>query len=383
MGTSPIGRLAVHLTVLLLVIVWSLPTIGIFVSSFRDKAQISSSGWWTAPFRSSRNARHVPSSTEAQKQADGKWLLEGRIFPEGSNSQIEKFSATGKILESGDAAIAGETAKLRKGISVTVQTDGTYVLKADEKFSRARDARFVYRANEPPIFTLDNYKRVLTRDGIGQAFLNSAVVTIPATFIPILIAAFAAYALAWMRYPGRALITATIVGLLVVPLQLSLIPLLSLYNDIGNVFGMDAKSYWGIWMAHTGFGLPLAIYLLRNYMVGLPAEIMESARIDGATHFQIFYKIVLPLSLPALASFAIFQFLWVWNDLLVAKVFLGDGETKTVLTSALKDLLGTRGGDWEILATSAFITIIVPLTVFLSLQRYFVRGLLAGSVKGG
>jgi alpha-glucoside transport system permease protein len=383
MGNSTFGRITVHLSVLMLVVIWSLPTVGILVSSFRDKAQISSSGWWTAPFRSSRNARHVPPSLDGQKLIDGKWVIEGRIFPEGSQSIVEGFAATGKKLDSDEKAEIGETALLRKGISVSVQSDGAYRLTSESEITRARDARFVYRANEPPIFTLDNYKRVLTRDGIGQAFLNSAVVTIPATFIPILIAAFAAYALAWMRYPGRALITATIVGLLVVPLQLSLIPLLSLYNDIGNVFGIDAKSYWGIWMAHTGFGLPLAIYLLRNYMAGLPSEIMESARIDGATHFQIFYKIVLPLSLPALASFAIFQFLWVWNDLLVAKVFLGDGETKTVLTSALKDLLGTRGGDWEILATSAFITIVVPLTVFLSLQRYFVRGLLAGSVKGG
>ncbi len=383
MARSPLGKFLVHATVVLLVVIWSLPTVGIFVSSFRDKEQISSSGWWTAPFRSSRNARHVPPSTEGQKQVDGKWVLAGRIFEEGSNSRIEAYAATGRKLESEEATAPGEVAALRKGIDVMMQADGTYVLRSSDQFTRARDGRFVYRANEPPIFTLDNYRRVLTRDGIGQAFLNSAVVTIPATFIPILIAAFAAYALAWMRYPGRALIAATIVGLLVVPLQLSLIPLLSLYNDIGTIFGVDAKSYWGIWMAHTGFGLPLAIYLLRNYMAGLPGEIMESARIDGANHFQIFRNIVLPLSMPALASFAIFQFLWVWNDLLVAKVFLGDGETKTVLTSALKDLLGTRGGDWEILATSAFITIIVPLVVFISLQRYFVNGLLAGSVKGG
>lgn len=382
MGKLTLGRFAVHLTVLLFVVIWSLPTLGIFVSSFRDKAQISSTGWWTAPFSSERNARFVPE-TDGQKQVEDKWLVEGSIFEVGSTSKVQKFAATGKKLESDEASEVGETTALRKGISVTVQENGSFVVESDKEITRARDTRFVYRVLEEPIFTLDNYVRVLTRDGVGQAFLNSAVVTIPATFIPILIAAFAAYALAWMRYPGRALIITTIVGLLVVPLQLSLIPLLTLYNDIGNIFGVDAKSYWGIWMAHTGFGLPLAIYLLRNYMAGLPSEIMESARIDGATHFQIFYKIVLPLSMPALASFAIFQFLWVWNDLLVAKVFLGDGQTKTVLTSALKDLLGSRGGDWEILATSAFITIIVPLTVFLSLQRYFVRGLLAGSVKGG
>ena len=168
---------------------------------------------------------------------------------------------------------------------------------------------------------------------------------------------------------------------LVVPLQMSLIPLLKIYNSAGQAFGFDPKSYIGIWLAHTGFGLPLAIYLLRNYMVGLPKEIMESARVDGATDFQIFTKIVLPLSFPALASFAIFQFLWTWNDLLVALVFLGPQDDKLVLTGRLVNLLGSRGGDWEILAASAFVSIAVPIFVFFALQKYLVRGLLAGSVK--
>ena len=199
---------------------------------------------------------------------------------------------------------------------------------------------------------------------------------IPATIIPILVAAFAAYALAWMDFPGRALLIAAIVGLLVVPLHLALIPLLRLHLSIG----ID-KGYLGVWLAHTGFGLPLAIYLLRNYMVGLPRDIIECAKVDGATDFEIFLKIVLPLSFPALASFAIFQFLWTWNDLLVALVFLGVGDDRTVLTGALLSLMGSRGGDWEILATSAFVSIAVPLIVFFTMQRYLVRGLLAGSVK--
>ncbi len=173
------------------------------------------------------------------------------------------------------------------------------------------------------------------------------------------------------------------VGLLVVPLQMSLIPLLKLYNEVGTAFGVPSKTYLGIWLPHTGFGLPLAIYLLRNYIAGLPKDLIESAQIDGATDFWIFRKIVLPLSLPALASFAIFQFLWVWNDLLVAIVFLGSGTDELVLTGKLNALLGSRGGNWEILTASAFVTIVVPLIVFFSLQRYFVRGLLAGSVKGG
>ena len=224
---------------------------------------------------------------------------------------------------------------------------------------------------------------MLTAEGIGSSFINSLTVAVPSTVIPILIAAFAAYALAWMKFPGRALIIAVIVGLLVVPLQMSLIPLLKLYNGIGTIFGVPSKTYLGIWLAHTGFGLPLAIYLLRNYMAGLPREVMESARVDGASDFEIFVKIVLPLSFPALASFAIFQFLWTWNDLLVAMVFLGTGNESLVLTGRLVNLLGSRGGNWEILTASAFITIVVPLCVFFALQRFLVRGLLAGSVKGG
>ncbi len=212
---------------------------------------------------------------------------------------------------------------------------------------------------------------------MARAFFNTLTVAIPATVIPILIAAFAAYALAWMEFPLRALLIAAIVGLLVVPLQLALIPLLKFHNFIGI-----GKGYLGVWLAHTGFGLPLAIYLLRNYMAGLPRDIIENARVDGASDFQIFVKIVLPLSFPALASFAIFQFLWTWNDLLVALVFLIDstGET-TVMTRQIVELLGTRGGNWEILATSAFVSIAVPLVVFFAMQKYLVRGLLAGSVK--
>jgi alpha-glucoside transport system permease protein len=184
-----------------------------------------------------------------------------------------------------------------------------------------------------------------------------------------------------MEFPGRQLLFAIVVGLLVVPLQMSLIPLLRLYNVVGETFGVAAKSFPGIWLAHTGFGLPLAISLLRNYMGGLPREIIESAKIDGASHFDIFVRLILPLSIPALASFAIFQFLWVWNDLLVSLIFLDS--TDKVMTAELRELLGSRGDNWEILTSSAFISILVPLIVFFSLQRYFVRGLLAGSVKGG
>ena len=226
-------------------------------------------------------------------------------------------------------------------------------------------------------WTFNNYSDVLSAEGFGNAFLNSLAVTIPATVIPITIAAFAAYAFSWMEFPGRQWIFVSVVALLVVPLQMALIPLLRLYVtfDLNGTFP-------AIWLAHTGFGLPLAIYLLRNYMGSLPSSLMESARIDGATHFEIFTKLVVPLSVPVLASFAIFQFLWVWNDLLVALVFLGGNPEVRVVTLALRDLNGSRGEAWHLLTAGAFITMALPLLVFLMLQRYFVRGLTAGSVKG-
>jgi alpha-glucoside transport system permease protein len=271
-------------------------------------------------------------------------------------------------------------ADLGDGVTLTVSEDGDFRLTSTASTAGARLPRVFATAATPPEFTLNNYRTVLfapsAGQSIGQAFLNTLTVAIPATIIPILIAAFAAYALAWMDFPGRALLVAAVVGLLVVPLQLALIPLLQFHNAIGI-----GKGYLGIWLAHTGFGLPLAIYLLRNYMVGLPRDIIENARVDGATEFQIFTKIILPLSFPALASFAIFQFLWTWNDLLVALVFLGTGNDQLVLTGTLVNLLGSRGGDWEILATSAFVSIAVPLFVFFAMQKYLVRGLLAGSVK--
>jgi alpha-glucoside transport system permease protein len=226
-------------------------------------------------------------------------------------------------------------------------------------------------------WTLANYQFVVGSEGFVTAFINSLIVTIPATAIPITIAAFAAYAFAWIRFPFRTFLFAVVVGLLVVPLQMSLIPILRLYADWGL-----SGTFLGIWLAHTAFGLPLAIFLLYNFIAQLPKDLFESAAIDGASHLQVFLRIVIPLSVPALASFAIFQFLWVWNDLLVALVFLGTGEEQRVLPSALNVLIGNRGGQWHILTAGAFMTMVVPIVVFLLLQRYFVRGIVSGSVKG-
>jgi alpha-glucoside transport system permease protein len=232
-------------------------------------------------------------------------------------------------------------------------------------------------------YTIQNYAQVITADGMGEAFLNSLLVTIPAVVIPITIAAFAAYAFAWLEFPGRAFFFVVVVGLMVVPLQMALIPLLSLYVDINELIGIKLNGeFLGVWLAHTGFGLPLAIFLLFGYISSLPGEIMESAYVDGASPLTTFTRLVLPLSVPVIASFAIFQFLWVWNDLLVALVFLGTNPEKTVLTARLSALVGERGQDWHILTSGAFVTMIIPLIVFFALQRFFVRGLTAGSVKG-
>jgi len=225
-------------------------------------------------------------------------------------------------------------------------------------------------------WTLDNYTRVLD-DGFSNAFLNTLAVSIPATIIPITIAAFAAYAFAWMDFPGRNILFIAVVGLMVVPLQMALIPILRVYTD----YDLNG-TYPAVWLAHAGFGLPLAVYLLRNYMGSLPSSMIESARIDGADHFAIFTKLVVPLSVPVLASFAIFQFLWTWNDYLVALVFLGIEPKNRVLTVELADLAGRGEGALNLLPAAAFVTMILPLVVFFSLQRYFVRGLTAGSVKG-
>jgi alpha-glucoside transport system permease protein len=226
-------------------------------------------------------------------------------------------------------------------------------------------------------WTLDNYNRVLTSGGLFDALINSLIVTIPSTIIPITLAAFAAYGFAWLKFKGRSLLFGIVVGLLVVPLQLSLVPLLKIYQST-ELTG----SFLGIWMAHTGFGLPLAVFLLYNYIAQLPKDIFESAYIDGATPFTAFTRLVLPLSVPALASFAIFQFLWVWNDFLVALVFLGTSSDVAVLTIELASIVGSRGEAFHLLTAAAFVSMVTPLIVFLALQRYFVRGLLAGSVKG-
>ncbi|HEU5375156.1 MAG TPA: carbohydrate ABC transporter permease [Ktedonobacteraceae bacterium] len=229
----------------------------------------------------------------------------------------------------------------------------------------------------PWSFTLENYQQVLSAQGMGAAFLNSLLIAIPGTILPVLVAAFAAYAFAWMKFPGRDWIFILIVALLVVPVQVTLSPILQLFTYVGIT-----GQYVAIWLAHTAYGLPFAVYLLRNFFGELPSDLFESAHIDGASHVRIFFNMVLPLAVPSLASLIIFQFMWVWNDLLVALVVLGGNPDKAPMTVTVANLVNSFGSNYQVLTAAAFISMALPLLVFFALQRYFVRGILAGSVKG-
>lgn len=281
-------RLPLHLSVILLMLIWILPTFGLLVSSFRPEADITSTGWWTA-------------------------------------------------------------------------------FETPLDFTQ---------------WTLANYDAVINNPNydMARAFRNSLIITIPATVVPVLVAASAAYAFAWMNFPGRQTLFIVLVGMLVVPLQMTFIPVLRLFNNLGFTNNPNFP-YLSIWVAHTAYGLPYAIFLLRNFMGSLPREVFESAFLDGASHATAFLRLALPLSVPALASIVIFQFLWVWNDLLVALIYVGGGQYAP-LTYALSGLVNSLGQDWHLLTAAAFVSMALPLVVFLALQRYFVRGILAGSVKG-
>ncbi len=226
-------------------------------------------------------------------------------------------------------------------------------------------------------FTIQNYEQVINAQGLGQAFLNSLIISIPGTILPVLLGAFAAFAFSWMKFPGRDWLFFGIVALLVVPSQIALAPIYALFTQLGLT-----GTYLAVWIAHTGFGLPFAVFLLRNFFAALPRDLMESAYVDGASNFRTFWTIILPLSVPALASLTIFQFMWVWNDLLVALIFLGGNPQVAPMTLVVANLVGAYGENYQVLTAASFLSMALPLLVFFSMQRYFVRGILAGSVKG-
>jgi alpha-glucoside transport system permease protein len=278
-----IAKIPLHAAILAFAAVWIIPTLGLLITSFRDPANIASSGWWT-------------------------------VFP--------------KLFSGGQ-------------------------------------------------YSLENYMGVLFSEGLGRSFLNSLFISIPATAISTFIASFSAFGFAWMRFTGRKLLFMIVVGLMVIPLQMTFIPILPIYNRLG-LHG----TFPGIWLAHTAYGLPLTMYLVHNFMAGIPKDLFDSAAIDGASPLMTFWRIVMPISVPALASVFIFQFLWIWNDLLVSLVYLTAQPKVAPLMLSIANLVTNRGQDWELLTAAAFVSMALPLVVFFSLQRYFVRGILAGSVKG-
>lgn len=360
-GQQAFSNFLVNLTLIIICVIWLVPTLGIFITSFRNSEDIFKTGWWT-------------------------------VFPHKEFIKTGEINIDPAVDVDGPITIDGVTHTFEEWRAGVVMPDGSQMTWYGNKRTRLVEIQALEWQWFETSISLENYKNVLTgkeirfKDGSGQeivrkgndlssAFLNSIAVAVPATVIPILIACFAAYGFAWMNFPGRKFLFTVVVALLVVPLQIALVPILQDYTKL-NLNG----TFLAVWLAHTGFGLPLAIYLLFNYISQLPRDILESAFIDGASHFTIFTNLILPLSFPALASFAIFQFLWVWNDYLVALVFIGD--KNRVITSALAALVGEKGQDWHLLTSGAFISMLLPLAVFFALQRYFVRGLLAGSVKG-
>ena len=360
-GKKRWGGFWVNGGLIIICLLWTIPTLGLLISSFRDRVDINRTGWWTV----------LPHQD---------WVASEQIKPAPDVDRNQPMTLAG---------VTATFEEFRNG----VEKDGRrYIWIGNRRvgYLEVQEQKITANTN----FTLENYKQVLASDdytatlsdgstvtergdNMGRTFLNSLAVAIPATIIPIFLAAMAAYGFAWMRFPSRKMSFALVVALLAVPLQIALVPLLRDYVALG-ING----TFLAVWLAHTGFGLPLATYLLYNYISGLPRDILESSFIDGASHFTIFMKHILPLSVPALAAFAIFQFLWVWNDYLVALIFIGASPTNQVLTQRLAEIVGSRGQDWHLLTAGAFVTMLLPLAVFFGLQRFFVRGLLAGSVKG-
>jgi len=400
-----LGRIPLHVVIISMVVIWLVPTLGVFVTSFRSREAVRTSGWWTVlskpPVPSQQeyatacaschgaDGKGVAAADLSDPEVVGEYTRTNRLLqmlrqeidgqphvddPEWhdliqdqsrTKEALEKLTAVsqhlGTLSGGGQAVDYGLTTA--NWVDALVGYKGTTTYQQDCATGVSESGKFKCDASD-----------LLNPEGMARAFLNSLLVTVPATLLPILFAAFAAYAFAWLDFRGRTWMFALLVGLQIVPLQMTLVPIAKLYSRLGL-----ESSFFGIWLFHTGFGLPYAIYLLRNFLGGLPQDLFESIYLDGANHWTAFWRLALPLSVPAIASLGIFQFLWVWNDLLVAIILLPGNP---VLTYQITNLIDPRGGNWHLLTAAAFLSMAIPMLVFLVFQRYFVRGLLAGAVKG-
>ena len=395
-----LSRLPLHLAVIGMCVLWILPTLGLFVTSFRSREAVRTTGWWQA-FLPQPQAVGQPEYTQYWSSchgSNGKKLAGADL---SSPALVNTYPSAASLLVMLRQPVNGGThlsspalpaapkdalTALTPVVTYLQSLSGQGTSTAQLSLSNYVDAIVGYKGTKDylsdcaagvtsttAVFNC-NLSDVTNPAGMGVALLNTLAVTVPASLLVIVIAALAAYAFAWLDFKGRQWLFALLIGLQIVPLQMSLVPIAQLYVKLHI-----QSSFLGIWLFHTGFGLPYAIYLIRNFIGALPREIFESAYLDGASHWTAFRRLALPLSMPAIASLGIFQFIWVWNDFLVAKIFLS---THPVLTVQITNLIDPRGQNWHILTGAAFLSFLVPMIVFFVFQKSFVRGMLAGSVKG-
>lgn len=384
-----LNKIPTHVIIILTMLIWIVPTVGLLVTSFRPPEAVGNSGWWTVFAPKSTAAGPYITSCADCHGADGKALPQADL---SNPDLIARYPRSLQLLamlrkpingqpHMGDHPLPSpqEAADIATFLKEGEQTRSQFTINNYIDALVGYRGQSTYREDcaagtQPPDLRC-NLSDVLNPRGMGRAFVNSLLVTIPATILPILFAAFAGYAFAWLDFKGRFLLFALLVGLQVVPLQMTLVPISRFYAQVGL-----NGTFLGVWLFHTGFGMPYAIYLMRNFLGTLPKDLFESAYLDGASHWSAFRQLVIPLAMPAIASLGIFQFLWVWNDLLVSLVFLGG--TNPVMTYQISNMVTSLGSGWQVLTAAAFLSMLLPMIVFFSLQRFFVRGMLAGAVKG-
>ncbi len=395
-----LGRLPLHLAVILMCVLWIVPTLGLFITSFRTRQAVNDTGWWTAfmPQPKAVGLQEYTQYCASCHGADGKAIASANL---SDANLVNQFPSAASLLVMLRKPVGGQPHLLNPALpsaprdalntltplitylpTLSGQSAGTQQFTVsnyvDALVGYKGTRNYLSDCEQQVASTLVQFNCSMSDlanpAGMAAAFINTIIVVVPVTLLVITFAALAAYAFAWLDFRGRQGLFALLIGLQIVPLQMALVPIAQLYVKLGI-----QSSFLGIWLFHTAFGLPYAIYLIRNFIGSLPRDIFESAYLDGASHWAAFRVLALPLAMPAIASLGIFQFIWVWNDFLVAKIFL---TTHPVLTVQITNLIDPRGGNWNILTGAAFLSFIVPMIVFFAFQRYFVRGMLSGAVKG-